>query len=294
MSTKTKGLLLILLSAFCFGSWGVLSRLIGPSFDIFYQTWSRTLVTSLILLPIVLYRKEMVPIHPKDRGWFFVFLVCTSFTSAPIFYSFNHMDIGTASLLFFVVQLLTMYAIGFLTFNERLNTVKIVAFFLACFGLYFTFSFSVAVFPILAVLLAILTGLASGGEVAFSKKLSGTYSSLYVVTLGWITLTAVNLIFSLILHERIYLPELSMPWFWQSIYIAISVFGFWAVVEGAKHLEASIAGLIGLVEIVVSVAFGIFVFHETLTGRITLGAILILLAASLPHVYELAVREKRT
>ena len=50
-------------------------------------------------------------------------MVFTSLTQAPIYYAFNHMDIGSASLLFFVSMFLSMYIIGFIFLGEQLKRV---------------------------------------------------------------------------------------------------------------------------------------------------------------------------
>jgi drug/metabolite transporter (DMT)-like permease len=76
-------------------------------------------------------------------------------------------------------------------------------------------------------------------------------------------------------------------WLWQFGYVVASLFAFWFIIAGLKSVEASIGGLIGLLEIVFSVSFGIIIFGENLTQRVVLGVLLILSAASLPHIYDL-------
>ena len=93
-----KGLLLILLSTIMFASYGVWSKLIGNSFGVFYQGWVRGLILSIILFPILYYTKQIVPIKKADWRWLIIFLIATSLTQAPLFYAFNHVDIGTGNL----------------------------------------------------------------------------------------------------------------------------------------------------------------------------------------------------
>ena len=70
-------------------------------------------------------------------------------------------------------------------------------------------------------------------------------------------------------------------------YVCASIIGFWAVIEGFKYVEASIGGLLGLLEVVFSIIFGIVIFHQGLTFRSGTGALLVILAASLPHIATL-------
>ena len=284
---QKKGIILILISALMFGSYGVWSRLMGDSFGVFYQGWTRALIISIALLPILLWKKQIVPIDRKDWGWFIIFLFFTSLTQAPIYYAFNHMDIGSATLLFFTSMLLTMYLVGILFLGEKITKIKIISFILAAVGLYTVFSFSLFVFAILAAILAVVNGIASGGEVSFSKKLSGNYSALYLTWTSWVVIVLTNAPISLLLGETQHLPSFSISWAYQLGYTVASLLAFWLIIEGLKSTEASIGGLIGLLEIVFSILFGIILFKEELTLRVLVGGILIICAASLQHVYNL-------
>lgn len=286
-----KGITLIIISALMFGSYGVWARLIGDSFGAFFQGWTRGVIISLIILPILLWKKQIVPIAKKDRKWFYIFLLFTSMTQAPLFYAFNHMDIGSATLLFFVGMLITMYTVGILFLGEKLTKIKLISLILAGIGIYVMFSFSLVMFTLLAALLAVLNGVASGGEVSFSKKLSGNYSPLYITWLSWVSIIVINLPISILLGESQIIPSLNIVWLYQMGYSISSLFAFWLVIKGLKTVEAGIGGLIGLLEIVFSILLGILLFSEVLTLNVIIGAVLIMLAAVLPHVYE--IRKKK-
>lgn len=283
----TRGVVYVIISTLMFGSYGVWSRLLGErGFGIFYQGWVRALLMIFVLLPILIKRKEVVVIARKDWKWLATFLIFTSATQVPLYYAFNHMDIGTTSLLFFVTMLITMYLVGVLFLNERITTIKGVAFLLACLGLYVIFSFSLAQFTLLAALAAVLNGVASGGEVSFSKKLSGKYSPIYLVVLSQFIIAITHFPLSRMFQEVQYAPGLSMSWLYMVGYALAGVLGFGLLIAGLKHLEASVGGLLGLLEIVFSVIFGILLFSELLTTRIALGGLIIILAAALPHLFE--------
>ncbi|MBT4123991.1 MAG: DMT family transporter [Candidatus Pacebacteria bacterium] len=286
MNSK-KGISLILLSALMFGSYGIWSRLMGGYFDVFYQGWTRALIITVLLFPFLYLKKQLVLIKKNDMRWFITYLCFTSFTQAPLYYAYNHMDIGTATVLFFATMLLTMYSFGFIFLGEKLSKVKIMAFIIACAGLFVSFSFSLTAFSLLAAFMAILNGVASGGEVSSSKKLSGTYSALYITWLSWVIILITNLPVSLLLGEVQHLPSFSIVWLYQLGYVIAGIVGFWSIIEGLKYVEASIGGLIGLLEVVFSIVFGIIIFSEGLNMRSGLGALLVLSAASLPHIAEI-------
>jgi drug/metabolite transporter (DMT)-like permease len=287
MKSSNKGILFILASTIMFGSYGVWSVLIGNSFGVFYQGWTRTLLIAVVLFPIVYFRKEIVRIKKQDWKWLSVFLISTSLTQAPIFYAFTHMDIGTATLLFFVGMILTMYVFGFIFLGEKLTRIKIISLVIACVGLYVTFSFSIIAFSLLAAAMALLNGVATGVELASSKKLTGSYSPLYVTWLSWAVIAVTNMVASLALGEVQYMPALSLAWLYLGIYAVVSLLGFWFAIEGYKNTEASVGGLLGLLEVIFAVIFGIVLFNQPLSLQVALGAILILLAAALPHFVSL-------
>ena len=293
MEDSKKGILLIIISSLMFGSYGVWSKLIGDSFGNFYQGWTRALIISLVFLPIIIFQKKIVAIDKKDYKWLAVFLFFTSLTQAPIFYAFNHMDIGSATLLFFVSMLLTMYFVGIFFLREKLTTIRIISFILAGFGMYLVFSFSLVIFSLFAVFMAILNGIASGGEVSFSKKLSGNYSPLYLVWLSWIMIFITNATISLFLGEIQHVPSINLVWLYHLGYTFVSIFSFWFIIEGLRYTEASTGGLLGLLEIVFGIFFGIVIFQEQLTIKIILGALFILLAASLSHIYIIIQKMKK-
>jgi len=287
-SSKTaRGISLIFISSLMFGSYGIWSRLLGQDFGMFYQGWTRGLIIVVVLLPFLYYRKQIIKIDKTDWKWMSVFLIFTSLSSAPLFYAFNHMDIASATLLFFSTMLLTMYMVGFLFLGEKVTKIKIISFILAIAGMYLVFSFSLALFTILAVSMAILNGIASGGEIAFSKKLSGKYSALYLTWLSWAMIFITNGIISILVGETQHLPSFDIVWLYQIGYIITGIIGFWFIVEGFKYVEASVGGLLDLLEIVFGITFGILIFKEVLTTKIIIGGLIIIFASALPHLVKL-------
>jgi len=65
------------------------------------------------------------------------------------------------------------------------------------------------------------------------------------------------------------------------------MFGFWLIIEGLKHVEAGIGGLLGLLEIVFSIIFGILIFGEDLSSHVLFGSLFIIFAAALPHIKDM-------
>jgi drug/metabolite transporter, DME family len=291
MTKNLRGLLFVLISSVFFGSYGVWSRLIGKDFGVFFQGYTRAIIVILILIPIGMMLGSFKKVEKRDRIWFAVMVLFGMFTQAPIFYAYNHMDIGTAILLFYASMLVTMYVVGFTFLREKLTWIKVVSLVLAIAGLLFTFNISLHRFALLAALMAIANGIASGGEVAFTKKVSEGYSTIQISVYVWFGIVVSNVIVSLLIGEPQNLPALTTPWIYQIGYAISGLLAFYFVIEGLRHIESSIGGLAGLTEIVFGIAFGYFMFQELFTPTTLIGMILILTAAAAPHLHDLYVKK---
>ena len=245
----------------------------------------------VILAPILWYKKAIVKIERKDWKNISIFLFFTSLTQAPIYYAFNNMDVGTATLLFFVSMIITMYFVGIVFLKEKLTKLKIISLFLALVGLVVTFKASLISFALFAGVMAILNGIASGGEVSFSKTLE-KYSALYITFLSWIVIIVTNSVVSLLLGEIQIIPEFNIYWLYSLGYAVASILGFYLVIEGLKTTDASVGGLIGLLEIFFSFLLAYLVFGEKISLEVFIGGVLIIVAASLEDVYNLIKKKK--
>lgn len=278
-----RGTLLVLLSSVLFASYGIWSKLLGLDFGIFYQGWVRSLIVLIILIPIAVITHQWGKIERKDYRWILIPVLFGAATQAPLYYAFVHAGIGISSVIFFTTFLLMSYAVGWLL-GEDITRVKVTSFLLALVGLVLTFGLSIKEFAILALLAAALNGVASGGEVSTTKKVTGRYSSLQISIFIWIGIVVTNLPASLLLGEPQLIPEFSAPWLAMLLYAVAGVIGFWAVVEGFKYIDASIGSLVGLFEIVFGIMFGVIFFSESVTPSIVVGSLLILVAAALPYL----------
>lgn len=278
------GILQIFLASLFFGSYGVWSRFMWNDFAPFFQWWTRWLIIIIILFPFVWKELKIKWIQKKDLKWLWVFFVFTALTQAPLYYAFNHMDIWLASLIFFVVMLLMMNIFGMMFLEEKMNWKKILTLILWIIGLYFVFDVSLVSFLVLALFMAVLWGIASGGELASSKKLSWNYTPLYVSFLSWVIILITNLPVSLALWEN--WTSFSLLWarWYQMIYSLVSLFGFWLAISWFKKVESSVGSVVWLMEVVFGVLFWLFIFGEQLGIYAYLGMVFILLAAVLQSI----------
>jgi drug/metabolite transporter (DMT)-like permease len=284
--SKIKGPLFVFLSALLFGSYGVWAVLLGQDFEPFYQGYVRAFLVLVVLVPAVIISRTWIKVTREDwkkYAWCMGFGV---FTQAPLYYAFQNAGIGISSLIFFSLLLVTSYVVGFSLLREIPTKTKIVSLVLAILGLVFTFSHSLGIFSIVALGLAALNGIASGGEVATTKLIPEKFSALQTSIMVWAAIFVTHLPISFLLKEKQMVPELSIQWLAMLGFTLAGVLGFWLVIEGFKYVDASIGGLIGLLEIVFAIIFGAIVFHEVITVPIIIGATLIITAAVLPNINQ--------
>lgn len=293
MNTKTlKGYIMILLSAIGFGSYGIWSKFIGAEFGIFFQGWVRSALVLIILIPLAFFTKSIKRVEKSDVKWMLYPVIFGIFTQAPLYYAFNHADIGTITLIFYATYVITSYVIGKIFVGEVIGQVKIISLIFSFIGLFLIFGLSLAKFSLLALFLAAINGIASGGEVATTKKSTEKYSSLQASIYVWLGILLTHLPISIIAKETQISFVLNSTWLAMLAFAAVGLVSFWLVVEGYKYVDASIGGLIGLMEIIAGVIFGIIIFNEGINASKILGGGIILLAAMLPDLVNLAQRKK--
>lgn len=280
---KTKGAGFILISAFFYASYGVWSRLMAGYFGEFSQAWTRGLVLLIGTLILNSIFKFFKPIKKGDGKWF-VIISLAGLNQAPYFYGFKYLNVGTATLMFYAALLIGGYVIGRFSFKERITKVKWLSLGLALLGMGVIYQLTLNSGQLLAVGLTVLAGLMGAGGVVFTKKLSGDYPEIQIMMSYFISITIVNFIMSVIFKDALPVLGFNVPWLAQSGYILAFLVANLAVIQGFKYLEPSVGSLIGLVEIILGILFGVIFFGEIVGFGMVIGSGLILAAAILPNI----------
>lgn len=123
-----------------------------------------------------------------------------------------------------------------------------------------------------------------------SKLISKKFSSIQISTIIWTSSFLVCLPMSFLLNERQIIPTIDVHWISMLIFAVAGLLAFYLLVEGYKKVDATIGGLIGLLEVVFGILFGFLFFKEALTADIIIGSLIILIAAMLPNIKKLQPR----
>ncbi|MBU1084845.1 MAG: DMT family transporter [Candidatus Beckwithbacteria bacterium] len=287
MQSKTKGTIFILISAVFYASYGIWSKLMGHSFGEFTQAWTRGLFLLIIIILLNQKLKIYKPFKKSDWPWFIMIALAGGINQAPYYYGFQHLDIGTATLLFYASLVIGGYLQSKLALKEQFSKSKIISLIIAVLGMSLIYRFTLTSSQIIPALFTCLAGFLGASTVVLTKKLSSNFHELQIMIGYFVMQVVFNLPLALILHETLPAFSHSSAWLAQLAY-AISLFlANFTAIEGFKYLEGSVGSLIGMAEILFGVLFGLLLFGEILTPSTIIGGLLIILAASLPSLLEI-------
>ncbi len=277
---------LIVLSAIFYGSYGIWTRLMGNSFGPYMQAWIRALLVVLIMLPIALFGKQKWERFRwrEDKWWFLLSALASLMLAAPLYYAINKIGISLAILMMYAGYLLSMFFFGWLFNKERYGFDKFIATFLALAGLLLTFSPPFGGGSLFAFAAALAAGISIGLDMAVSQKLR--YNSSQTTIVAWGTGLIVNLPVAFILGEHT--PGFHNPvaWLYLLIFAVANIAASWLSIHGVKLIEAGAAGIIGLLEIIWAMLFGVVFFGERPETLAYFGAVCIIIAAAIPYIKE--------
>lgn len=286
-SVSLLGYGLILVASVFYATYGIWSRLMGDSFEPFYQAWVRSLIIMALMVPILLVTKAFRKIERRDWPALSVFIAFCVFTQVPLYYAYNHAPIGAVQLIFYSVFVIAAYVTGRFYLGEHIGKIKLLSMALAFVGLTMVFGVSALSFAPLGLALAVLNGVASGSENASSKKLTNKYAPGLIIFWGWVFTFVTHLPLSLLLGESQPMPEITVAWGYLLAYSVFNAAAFWLAIEGFRHVDASIGSLIGLAEILFAIIFSAVLFDEQITWVVALGGIIIIAAAMLPDLVNI-------
>jgi drug/metabolite transporter (DMT)-like permease len=279
-----KGVVYILISTVFYASYGVWSKVMGSSFGEFSQAWTRGLVLLVVILLLNSKYRFLKKISKQDLPWFMLIALAGGINQAPYYFGFQHLQIGTATLLFYASLVVGGYVISKVFLNENINSTKLFSLGLAVVGMLLIYGFSLATAQFLAAGLTCIAGLLGAAAVVLTKKLSRTYHELHIM-IGYFALQVViNAPLAILTQEIVPSFTDTTAWIAQVLYALSMLVANFAVIEGFKYVDGSIGSLIGLAEVLFGALFGWLFFSETFSAFTLIGGVLIIIAAAYPSI----------
>lgn len=290
-SDKTKGIISLLLTGFCFSLYGVFSRYISKEFGTFYQTTSRYIIGGTIFFLLTLLLHTWKPIQHGDKKWFLLQGLFVAGINIPFYLAVIHLPIGAALFLFYASSVVFSYIFGACFLNEKLNGIKIISLILALIGVLLIYKGDIYALRSVYIITAILAGAFFGLYSASSKKINRKYSELQINLIIYLVTLLVTAPFVLLLGENIFLDFSAFSWKVNILYAFVGVVTSFLLIYGFKYIEAQKGSLILLSELIFVVMNGFIFFGETPSLLAVMGGICILIALSLPNMPQLISRD---
>lgn len=283
-SSEVLGTGLIVLSSLFYASYGIWTTLMGNFFSGYTASAIRSVLVLLILLPVALLRNKLGSFDLKNQ-WKKILgmVVASTLVWGLLYYSVLNAGVGISSTVNYAAITFGMVFFGWLLAAEKVTSNRKWSLSVGMLGLFLifieTFSGSLSVLPLVA---AFVSGLAVAVNTVIAKKLP--YNTIQATCVLWITSVVANVPMIFILNESV--PQLgaNVEWLFLLLFAISSTLASWALMSGLKHIEAGLAGILGLLEIVFSVLFGVILFKENISTLRLLGVLIILFASSFPYL----------
>ena len=281
MKDKQKGESALFSATILYGFFGIFSKLINFQLPIFYQAWVRNVFAFIVLGVVMILFKKWKPISLKDNVWFFFRSACGFVSFIGMYVAFTKLDIGTTYFLSYAASIVAGYVLGIFLFKEKITRYGILAFVLSLMGLILVYKVDINSATFRYIVLAVLSGLASPGWGAFSKKISSTYYNLELNFIDSLYAAAFPFVISLFIHEQWVPISFTKIWIYTFLFGLMFIVNGLLIVYGYSKVEAQTGTIILLFEIIVGIILGYVVFHQVpplggfIGGGIILGAILL-------------------
>ena len=257
----------------------------GNFFDGFTATVFRSFLVVVMLLPIALLRHRLQPLRLKENWRYILGMVAASpLTWGPFYYAILHSGVGISLTINYASIVIGQFFFGWLLIGEKFTKDKALSTVLGFLGLMLIFAPSTQRIGWLALVAALVSGLSSAANATFAKQIK--YNAIQTTIVWWSTGIVGNMVMVALLHKHYPAFGWQVQWLYLVLFSVASVIASWSMVRGLKLIDVGAAGVLGLLEVVFGVLFGVVLFHEHLGYVVILGVVAIIAAAAIPYVKD--------
>ena len=280
------GVTFVVVSSFFYASYGIWTTLMGDFFGGYTASAIRSVLVLVILLVVAAYFRQFEPIQiAKNSRRILGMIAASTLVWGPLYYSVQQVGMGLSLSVNYSAIVIGMLMFGGLIAKEQLTRTKMLSAGLGIVGMFLVFiptmNGSVLFVPLA---LAVMSGLAIAVNTILAKQL--TYNTTQQSLFLWLTSVVANTPLAFVLNEPAPVFELRIEWLYVLLFAVASVLASWLLLAALKYIDAGSAGVLGLLEIVFSVIFGVLLFHEQLQTVALLGIGVIMVAAAYPYVTQ--------
>ena len=287
LSRAPFGASLVVLSSLFYASYGIWTKLMGEFFGGYTASALRSILVLVILVPLAFLGKAIEkPAFGKNWRYLVGMIAASTLVWGPLYYAILHAGVGITLSINYVAIVIGMFFFGWLFAKEKFTKDKAISAGVGIAGLWLVFSPSVDGVGWLALCAGIVSGLGVAANTVMAKQL--TYRATYSTIMLWATSVVANIPMAFILSEARPEVGLHVEWLYLVIFAVASVLASWLLMRGLKLIEAGAAGVLGLLEIVFGLVFGVVFFGEHLAFVTVLGIVIILIAVAIPYFKDYA------
>lgn len=285
MNTKVKGYVLAAISAATYGMNPLFALpLYEGGMDLYSVLFFRYMFAIPILAVMLKIRRRDFSIQRADVMPLIILGVLFALSSITLFSSYNYMDAGIASTILFIYPIIVAL-IMFIFFKEKISKKTMACVAVALLGIVLLCnSGEGAVVSTKGVLFVFGSALSYSLYIVFVNKsrigkMATIKLTMYVLAVGWIIFAAKALI-----SGQLYTPSPEQWYLWINV-LALTIFptiiSLICTTEAIQCIGSTPTAILGVLEPVTAVFFGVLVFDEVMTPRIVIGLILVIVSVTL-------------
>lgn len=283
MNTKTKG---YLLGAVAAATYGMNPLFALPLYQAGLSTDSVLFYRYILAIPmlagLILWRGRSFRIRAKEILPLTMAGILMALSSITLFSSYNYMEAGVASTLLFIYPILVALIMA-IFFHEKITLETVICILLALGGIGLLYqNADGSVLNTTGVLLVLASALSYAIYIVSVNQ--SVLREVSTVRLTFYCLVVGSLIFLARLDFGQELQAIPRWYFWGNV-LALAAFptviSFLCTTQATHYIGPTPTAILGALEPVTAVIFGVTVFGESLTPRLILGMLLIILAVTL-------------
>lgn len=283
--TAPIGASLVVLSSVFYASYGIWTKLLGDAFEGYTASAIRSAMVVLLLLPPALLYHKIEPLRlALNRKPIVGIFIGSLFTWGPLYYSIQNAGVGMSLTVNYASMVVGLFFFGWLLANERFTKDKALSGMLGVIGMLLIFVPSNSANTTYALMLAVLSGASIAFTILCVKKL--TYNATQSTLVLWGISALANISMAFLFAKNWPAINIQIEWLYLLLFAIASIVASWSLIKGLQYIDAGAAGVLGLLEIVFSVIFGIFLFNEALNMATLFGVVTIIIAAAIPYIKD--------
>jgi drug/metabolite transporter (DMT)-like permease len=274
---------LVVASSFVYASYGIWTKEIDSYFPEFILAVFRSLLVVLLFLPLAIYKKQLSKVFLKRDSKLILYLFISGLmVPAPFVYAVIEIGIGLALTIVYVGIVIGALLFSKFMAGEVLTFDKWLSVLFGFTGLFFVLGPTANEFGLKGAIAALISGLGVGLNMVINKKMP--YSAIQTAIHSWLATAIVNLPFVFIYGEQFPSNFNSIKYVYLLLFSFASLCASFLVIKGLKLIDAGVASLLGLLEIVFGVMLGFVFYDERFTIAVITGICFICTAAAIPYV----------